>query len=239
MDCSIAKVADFPDNYHDLDFNIVKNRKNNNHLIPGDCFGYFGSSVRYYLYDDENVIKIHDKNDVKELEDYRRHDMPFVETVNYLKCTTTLESTIQRYNMLASKVNREIFNQLKQYLVQLSLNYKTKIRCTQDFACYTSPEEIDKIFNDCLHHPPTISKYLKGAVYGYGGMCSKFNKNLNHPLCSLYTQDSQFKNRVLYCLTDPLVNIKQICNRMAVNMKGSRKTFNDLMEKMELSSDDN
>ncbi|ADO00384.1 hypothetical protein WIV_gp041 [Wiseana iridescent virus] len=280
----VTKVNKFPEfhpmgnlsgtHLHDYDLNVVKDREGNNQLIIGDCFGYFGASGWWYLYNNDDVIQMHDKRvdmeeDKKELDEYRRQGVPFKKIIEIykvskttnkkywlyaktsedyeeeyhqqnlidnLKSTTTLESTIQKYNMLASKLDLKVYKQLKQFLVELSLKYKKKLN-NNNYQNYTSSEDIHKIFNECLNHPPTeLSEYLESVVSGYGGNCSEFNEDLKHPLCSLYTQNNYFKDRTLYCITDPLCNIKQIGNGMVTNMGNFnhevQEKFNDLINQL-------
>lgn len=84
---------------HDYNLDVVKNRGKNktdldelkeDHLMVGDCFGYFGVSGWWYLYDNENVIQMHDKRvdmekDKKELDEYRRQGVPFKKIIEIYK----------------------------------------------------------------------------------------------------------------------------------------------------------
>lgn len=42
---------------HDYNLKKIVDRKESK-LISGDCFGYFGASGWWYLYDDKNVIRM-------------------------------------------------------------------------------------------------------------------------------------------------------------------------------------
>jgi hypothetical protein len=136
-------------------------------------------------------------------------------SIHKLKYETTFESTITRYNSISSKLNVEILKDIKQMMINATKTQNVRRTGEKRY----SVAEIDKIFNDILKHPADKhSKSLEKCCYGYGGNCSENSDDLKHPLCSLYVANSYFKNRTLYCITDPIVNIKQIGGEMLINM---------------------
>ena len=85
------KVTDFPlmhpgglfegTHLHDYYLDMVEKRKDKR-LVPGDCFGYYGASGWWYLYDHTNAILMSRlrrdmEKDKIELDNYRNTNTPF------------------------------------------------------------------------------------------------------------------------------------------------------------------
>jgi hypothetical protein len=68
---------------HDYDLEMIEKRSDKK-LVIGDCFGYYGASGWWYLFDNENVIKMNNRRvdmekDKIELDMYRSKGTPFEE----------------------------------------------------------------------------------------------------------------------------------------------------------------
>ena len=75
---------------HDYNLKMIEDRPSKK-LIIGDCFGYYGCSGWWYLFDNENVIKMNNKRSDMEKDK--------IDLDNYRVEGTTFEEIIKIYNI--------------------------------------------------------------------------------------------------------------------------------------------
>lgn len=78
---------DYNKRLHDYNLNEIEKR-NDRRLFIGECFGYFGDSRWFYLYDKENVIQMRDlriemEEDKYILDNYRALGLTIQEVKKY------------------------------------------------------------------------------------------------------------------------------------------------------------